>query len=123
MAIVGWRIWYADKSMVTSAQLPWTLAPATGVQIIAFYSDRQRPYASVVGSSTVEAYVDYVHGTDPRWGTADVYWYDPVTGDYGAGALAPVGFAVLNQKTGTVVTDDVWRTLWDAVRATPRVPP
>lgn len=45
LPVLGWRLWYADGSIVSSADTDWDDAPITGVQVLEYL--HEAPYRTL----------------------------------------------------------------------------
>jgi hypothetical protein len=101
MKIVGWEIYYADESVVTSREMSWKNAPADGVLVVlVFYEETYKTWKH--DKWVIENYRDRLIFTD-------YYWKDGKVISNGMAKDIPKGLADGMIKIGSVVDDATWR--------------
>lgn len=115
MTPIGWRLWYADGTVVDSRTDTWASAPSTGVQVLAVYYAETyecwhgRPERG--GQKLVHNYRSIYHGAKRQ---IDYYWIT-LDGVAGAGSVdeIPVGAVV---KEGTLIATDRFQDIVNAAQ-------
>jgi hypothetical protein len=104
---VGFRIWYGDGSVKSSADGEWADLPSEGVQFVTFYlADTYQIF--IDGEWRTENYVEQFHG-------ADYYWLN-AGGRPGAGSAANASALILAEgalKTGSWMFEETGTAYWD----------
>ena len=89
MRPIGWRLFYGNGKVVSSAESTWQDAPADDVQVVVEYYDEPWEGLGLDGVMRRGVYIRELHGGLEQRKAADVYWLDPASGSLDHGAVAP----------------------------------
>lgn len=114
MTPIGWRLWYADGTVVDSRTGTWASAPSTGVQVLAvYYAETYECWHGSRPNKVLHThnYRSLYHGARQR---IDYYWIT-LDGVAGAGSVdeIPVGAVV---KEGTLIATDRFQDIVNAAQ-------
>lgn len=122
--LAGVRVWWADGTCTARAFAPgetavaiarwWGALPPAGVLVLVVYLRALREAWGPTSEQPPRLHTYnwrfVLEGATPKWDGAEYYWFDPVSGRFGAGSAAdparPAAAGVA--KLGQAVPPDVW---------------
>lgn len=117
----SFRIWYGDGGIIAgTTDADWALAPAANVQVVSIYFTetyniwRQDRYDSNGRTINQRRELDHYRRL---FHSSDYYWFVAARG-WGAGQAldVPDGLPIGALKTGGLVRDDLWWSIYNAAK-------